>query len=92
MASQGVNLMDQGDLDKEIRYLFFLFTLVADGLKRLVDLSKNGGLFASFMIGRELVESFISSICGCTLFFVQLEKSILNNLESLLDVFCPILV
>ena len=34
----------------------FLFTLVADGLGRLVDTVKINGLFSGFKIGRENIE------------------------------------
>lgn len=66
----------------------FLFTLVADGLGRLVDLAQSIGLLACFVIGKELVEFSHLQFADNNLFFARSEKSSLNNLVRLLDAFC----
>ena len=67
----------------------FLFTLVADGLGRLMALAKQRGLFGGLTVGRENLEASHLQFVDETLFFAKPTEGNLNKLVRL-DVFCHV--
>ena len=65
----------------------FLFTLVVDGLSRLMEKARGCGMINGFEVGKEKVVSHLQ-FADDTLFFIKNDDHYLNNLILLLDVFC----
>ena len=66
----------------------FLFTLVVDGLSRLMERAKECSLINGFQVGKDKVMVSHLQFADNTLFFINNDDHSLNNLIMLLDVFC----
>ena len=66
----------------------FLFTLVVDGLSRLMEKSRGCGLINGFEVGKDKVMVSHLQFADDTLFFLKNDDHSLDNLILLLNVFC----
>ena len=80
---KGSRGLRQGDLLSP-----FLFTLVVDGLSRLVEKARCSGMINGFEVGKDKVVVSHLPFADETLFFMKNDAHSLHNLIRLLDVFC----
>ena len=66
----------------------FLFTLVVDGLSRLMEKSRGCGLINGFEVGNDKVMVSHLQFADDTLFFLKNDDHSLDNLILLLNIFC----
>ena len=66
----------------------FLFTLVVDGLSRLVEKARCTVMINGFEVGKDNVVVSHLQFADDTLFFMKNDDQSLHNLIRLLDVFC----
>ncbi|PON89716.1 hypothetical protein TorRG33x02_145500 [Trema orientale] len=88
MGDQEENLEGSKVLDKETPLSLFLFTLVADGLSRMVEKATKERWITGCLVDRDNVVVSHLQFADHMLFFMDAEKNSFINLLKVLGIFC----